>query len=320
MSNDIKKILITGSNGCIGTRLTEILLDKGYDVTGIDIKENQWNKRVNNVTKIIDIRDMQKLKAEIKDKYDLIIHLAANPYVFNSVKEPRLAYDNFVLLFNTLELARMNKITRFMFSSSREVYGNSTKEILSEEDSYVKNCESPYTATKIGGEALVHAYSRCYEMNHVILRFSNIYGMYDESNRLIPTFIRNAKKGEDLFVFGKDKLLDFTYIDDLISGMVSCIERYDAVYNNTFNLSGGQPTPIMKIAELINNHYKKKSDVILQGPRTGEVIRYVADLTKASQFLNFSPSTDIEEGLKKSIDWYEEFGNFESSFDPESRL
>ena len=306
--NSIKRILVTGSNGCIGTRLCETLLNQGYEVVGVDIKRNAWNPRVDAITKLIDLRVHNSLDALNQD-FDLIIHLAANPYVFNSVVNPNLAYENFQLVYEALEFARKRKVPRFMFSSSREVYGNTPKEILTEEDSYVKHCESPYTATKIGGEALIHSYTKCYDLHHMILRFSNVYGMYDESDRLIPKFIRRAKRSDDLTVFGKDKLLDFTHIDDLMNGILLCIHKFDSFPNNTFNLSGGQPTPILRVAELITENLRSHSKIILGVPRAGEVIRYVADLTKARQFLGYLPSITIEEGIKRSIDWYEKYAD-----------
>ena len=116
-----------------------------------------------------------------------------------------------------------------MFSSSREVYGNSDKVIHNEDEAYVKNCESPYTASKVGGEALVHSYQQCYDIDFVIFRFSNVYGMYDGSDRVIPLFIERAKQGNDLLVFGKEKLLDFTYIDDCVGGVILGIKNFGKI-------------------------------------------------------------------------------------------
>jgi nucleoside-diphosphate-sugar epimerase len=304
--SEIKKILITGSNGCIGTRLTEILLDKGYDVFGIDVKKNQWNKRVDSVTKIIDMNDKSQMK-QLDTDFDLVIHLAAHPYVHPSVVDPNLACDNFLHTFNILEFIRLNNIKRIMFSSSREVYGNIGKDILSEDDAHIKNAESPYSATKLGGEALIQAYSRCYGISHIIFRFSNVYGMYDESDRLIPLSIRRANINDDLVVYGKDKLLDFTYIDDLMQGLVLAIEQFDSVPNQTFNFSGGQPNSIFRVIELIKQEMNSTSKINIENSRVGEVIKYQANLDKAKKLLGFNPDVKIEEGIKKSVEWYKQF-------------
>jgi nucleoside-diphosphate-sugar epimerase len=301
---EIKKILVTGSNGSIGTRLMELLVENNYEVVGVDIRDNQWNFDVDKLTKKLDLRKPDSLNS-LEEDFDLIIHLAANPYVFKSVENPVLAYENFQLMFNTLEFARKKNIKNFIFASSREVYGNTDKEILSEDDSHVKNCESPYTATKIGGEALLQAYSRCYDINQITLRFSNVYGMYDESDRVIPKFIRRAKQGLPLTVNGSEKLLDFTHVDDLVKGILLCIEKFDEIKNDTFNLSGNNPTKILDVAKILAEEYGNKSEIIVGEPLTGEVIKYVADLTKAKEKLGYKSGIPIKEGLKKSIAWYE---------------
>jgi nucleoside-diphosphate-sugar epimerase len=191
-----------------------------------------------------------------------------------------------------------------MFASSREVYGNSEKIKHHEDEAYVKNCESPYTASKIAGEALVHSYHECYGIGFVILRFSNVYGMYDESDRVIPLFIKNAKEGNDIIVFGKDKLLDFTYIDDTVTGIIRCIEEFDNIQDNVFNIAYGEGVSIMEVATMIRDKINQNVNVIIEENRTGEVVRYIADITKAKQILDYNPKIDIIEGVSRSIDWY----------------
>jgi len=127
--------------------------------------------------------------------------------------------------------------------------------------------------------------------------------MYDKSDRLIPEYIRQAKKGEKLKVFGIEKSLDFTYIDDVVSGIISGIENFDKVKNNTYNLGSGTDTLILDVAKQINNAFNNNSKVDRQKSRTGEVIKYRADISKAREKLGFNPQTSIEEGIKKSIEW-----------------
>lgn len=191
-----------------------------------------------------------------------------------------------------------------MFASSREVYGNTKNIIHKEEDADIINCESPYSASKIGGEALIHAYKECYGIDFIIVRFSNVYGMYDESNRVIPLFIRLAKKNKDLVIFGKEKLLDFTYIDDTISAVLNCIKKFDSAKNDTYNISFGRGIRIFDVAKLVKQNLNSKSKIILSKNRTGEVIKYIADISKISKKVSFKPKTPIEEGVKKAIGWY----------------
>ena len=303
IEGNIKKILITGSSGTIGTALCEHLIAKGYEVQGIDWKPNKWNAHVEEVTIQGDLRKKSTFK-KLKTDYDLIIHFAANAKVYDSVKKPELAKDNFLTLFNVLEFARKNKIQRIMFSSSREVYGNTEKMSYDETDTHVEDSESPYAASKLGGETLVHSYQKCFGIKTVITRFSNVYGKYDESNRLVPLFIRLCKEGKPLTVFGKEKLLDFTYIDDTINGVTQIIENFDKVKNNTFNLAYGQGSSILNVAEMIQTGLNTKTPIRIKESRPGEVVRYIAKIDKAKAMLNYNPQIPIQEGIKRSLGWY----------------
>lgn len=301
----IKKILVTGSSSTIGTRLCEKLLEENYAIIGVDLKPNKWNDRINELTLIGDLRNKQTLENLPKD-IDLIIHLAANARVYNLVVDPSLARDNFEILFNTLEFCRKNDIKKLVFASSREVYGNSKQIVHSENEAYVRNCESPYTASKIGGEALVHAYHQCHGINFIIIRFSNVYGMYDDSDRVIPLFIRLTKENKDLVVYGKEKLLDFTYIDDAISGVLKCVENFDQVKNDVFNIASGEGISIIELAQLIQKYMGSKNKIVIKDSRTGEVMKFIADISKAKEKLGYEPKTTIDKGIRKSIIWYME--------------
>jgi UDP-glucose 4-epimerase len=299
----IKKILVTGSSGMIGTRLCEKLLEKDYEVVGVDLKPNKWQEKIDKLTIIGDLRDKETFKNLPKD-FDLVMHLAANARVYDLVVDPDLARDNFETSFNTLEFCRKNNINRFIFSSSREVYGNSKQIIHSETEAYVRHCESPYTASKIGGEALIHAYNQCYGIDFVIFRFSNVYGMYDDSNRAVPLFIKLTKDNRDIVVYGKEKLLDFTYIDDTISGVLESIKKFNKIKNSVFNIASGKGTSIIEVARLIQKHMAANNKIIVNESRTGEVIKFVADISKARKEMDYRPKTTIDDGIKKSIEWY----------------
>lgn len=303
MASAIRRILVTGSSGTIGTYLCEQLLARRYELTGVDKKPNEWSTQVNARTEIADLRDKEALE-RLKGKFDLAIHLAANARVYDLVKDPSMARDNFEMLFNVLEFARKSGIKRFIFASSREVYGNSDKLVHDEDEAYVKNCESPYTASKVGGEALVHSYRQCYGIDFVILRFSNVYGMYDTSDRVVPLFIRLASAGKPLTVYGRDKLLDFTYLSDAVDGIVRSIERFGSLRNDTFNIAAGKGTTILEVAQLINASLGKGNKVIVSESRTGEVVKYIADISKAKRLLGYEPKVAIAEGVRRSIEWY----------------
>ncbi len=305
----MKKILITGSSGTIGTRLFEVLLDKGYDVVGFDKKENVWHQRLNKLTIIGDLLDKKDLK-KIPKGFDMVVHLAANARVHDLVVEPSMALDNIISTFNVLEHMREHAIPRILFASSREVYGNRKKSVASEAEVDITLCESPYAASKISDELFIYSYAKCYQTEYIICRFSNVYGMYDESERFVPLMIRRMKRNQDVEIFGKDKMLDFTYIDDCISGVVACIEKFDKVKNNVFNIAPGHGEKLVDVANLIKKELDSKAKLSFGPVRTGEVVKYVADISKAKKMLKYAPKTLIKEGIEKSIKWYLDNTNF----------
>jgi UDP-glucose 4-epimerase len=298
----IKRILVTGSSGTIGTALCEALLKEGYEVIGVDKRKNKWSETVNNLTILRDLRDFEQ--TDSLPAADLVVHLAANARVYQLVKNPILAKENLDILFNVLEYCRRHKIKKLIFASSREVYGNTDSLSKKEEEVHVFLCESPYTASKLGGEAFVYAYHKCYDINFVILRFSNVYGKYDESDRLVPLFIRLTKANKDLIVYGREKMLDFTYIDDTVEGIIKCIQKFDRVANDVFNIATGKGTFLTEVAHLIQKYMNGHNKILIKENRTGEILKFVADISKAKKLLNYTPKTDIADGIKKSIQWY----------------
>lgn len=309
MNGGTQRILVTGSSGTIGTRLVENLLLSGHEVFGVDVVPNVWNDDIQKRTVIADLRDKEATLALLPKDIDLVIHLAANARVFNLVVDPSLARDNFEMTFNVLEFARATGVKKVIFASSRETYGNSEQIVHAEGDVRLDLCESPYTASKLGGEALIHAYRNCYDIDFVIFRFSNVYGMYDRSDRVIPLFISLCRKGEDLVVYGEEKLLDFTYIDDCIGGIISVVEDFDAVKNEVYNLAYGEGTLIVDVARMVQKHIGSDNKLVIQENRTGEVTRYIADITKAKNTFGYNPKTPIDLGVEKAVQWYSEHFN-----------
>ncbi len=298
------KILVTGSSGTIGTRLCETLLQRSYDVAGIDWVKNKWQPAVDAITTLTDLRDGDAVSRMDFPGFDILVHLAANARVYELVEDPARARDNMVTTFNVLEFARQKGIKKVLFASSRECYGNLPSRRFKEELARIENCESPYTASKIAGEALVESYTRCYGIDHVILRFSNVYGMYDDSNRVMPLFIRAMRGNEPVAVFGAEKCLDFTYIDDTVEGIISAVLRFDAVKNRTFNLAYGKGTYLLDLAKKLKRLLKSKSEVSVSESRRGEVIHYVADISKAKEALGYEPKVSFRDGIQKSVEWY----------------
>ena len=303
MNKDIRKVLVTGSSGMIGTALCEALLQDGYEVTGVDLKRNKWSEVVDGATIICDLRDSTSFE-KLAEDFGIVVHLAANARVFNTVVTPQLAKDNFDISFNVLEFCRLNNIKRFIFGSSREVYGNSDKVHSTENEVDLMKCESPYTATKIGGETMGSAYHYCYGIEFVVLRFSNVYGKYDDSDRFIPLIIEQIRKNEDIIIFGREKLLDFTYISDCIQGIIKSIEKFNSVQGNIFNIATGKGITLLDLAGKMLSKAGATSKLFIQEKRTGEVMQFIADISKARELLHYEPEVFIDDGIVRTLEWY----------------
>jgi len=302
MSHD--HILVTGSSGAIGTELSRQLIDRGYCVTGVDWEPNRWSDRINERTINLDLRD-DALSERFPTDVDLIVHLAANARVYKLIEDPGKARDNFLTTFNVLEYAR-EVGADVIFASSREVYGNREQIVHDETDTFVDVCESPYTASKIGGEAMVSSYANCYEMHTSILRFSNVYGRYDVSDRVVPLFLAQAVYDQTLTVYGGDKLLDFTYLDDCVHGVLAVIENFRKARGTTFNIASGEGSSLVDLARIVRDTVGSDSSIEIDDIRTGEVSRYIADSIKAQRVLRYDPEYNLQEGIQKTVEWYDE--------------
>jgi len=299
------KIIVTGSSGMIGNALCEKLTKYGISFIGIDKEKNQWNSGIDARTLYKDLTEEFRSFNPINyNDYDMIIHLAANARVFNLVKNPDMARDNILMTYNMLEFARQNGIKKFIFASSREVYGNAHNLTYKEDDVDLELCESPYTASKISSEVLVQAYCRCYGIKFIIVRFSNVYGRYDYNDRVVPLFIARASKGLPLKIFGGHKVLDFTYIDDAVDGLYQAMSRFEKAKNRVYNLAGGKGYSIAEVAKKIKEMLSSSSEITFTCSRIGEVEEFVADIGRARFMFDYDPKYGIDQGLAKTVDWY----------------
>jgi nucleoside-diphosphate-sugar epimerase len=307
------RILITGSSGQIGTNLALRLLAAGHTVFGVDKRLNSWTSDFPYL--------LQDLAAPYRDftggigsvpypPCDIVVHLAANAKVHELVEQPHRAIENIQLTFNVLEYCRANGVP-LVFSSSREVYGDIHRYITEEAHADFSFTESPYSASKIGGEALIYAYARCYDLRYLVFRFSNVYGRYDSDlermERVIPLFIQRMARGEPVTVYGAEKVLDFTYVDDCVDGIVRGVERLLAgsVVNQTINLAYGSGNSLVRMAELVAAALGVRPEIRVEpAKRTGEVTHYVADLSKATELLEYRPRVSLEQGVAAAVEWW----------------
>ena len=308
------RILITGSSGQIGTNLALRLLAGGHEVFGIDKRLNTWTD------------DFRYLLQDLSGHYpsfpggiggveyppvDLVVHLAAHAKVHQLVRQPHRALENAIMTFNVLEFCRQQQVP-IVFSSSREVYGDVHRFSTQEGQADFAFTESTYSASKIAGEALIYSYARCYGLPYIVFRFSNVYGRYDNDLarmvRVIPLFIHTMLKDQPVTVFGADKTLDFTYVDDCVEGISRGIERLagGSVVNETINLAYGQGNTLVKAAELIAEKVGVEPKIRIAEPLLGEVTHYVADTSKARQLLGYEPTVPLDRGIGLAVDWFRE--------------
>ena len=297
------RVLLTGSSGTVGTALAERLLSKGYEVSGADIVPNRWSSAVDDRTTLVNLCDPEDVSTLPTD-VDMLLHLGAHARVHQLVKEPRNAMENLEMTFNVLEHARRAEIPNFVFASSREVYGDTEQVVYAETDTNADRSESPYTASKVGGEALTQSYNQCYGLSTSIVRFSNVYGRYDGSNRVIPLFIALSEQGEPLTVYGSDKVLDFTYLDDCVAGMTKVVDRFPTVSGSTLNISSGKGTSLIELARAVNERTPNDSSITVEPTREGEIRRYVGDISRARSILSYEPQYSFDDGLDETIEWY----------------
>lgn len=307
------KILVTGSSGQIGTNLALALQDRGDEVYGIDNRDNAWTQSI--PTEQVDLVELSRDPSCWSPPWrpDCVVHLAAWAKVHQLVLEPAKALQNLEMTFAALELARTSGCP-IVFGSSREVYGDIHRHVTEEPMADFVVAESPYSASKIGGEAMIYSYARCYGLPVLIFRFSNVYGRFDSDaermERVIPLFMRRLADGEPITVYGKNKMLDFTYVDDCVAGVISGIEAVVAgkVRNDTINLAYGQGNTLHDLVNLLELVLQTEAKVDYQPSRVGEVTRYVADISKARRILGYSPGVPLTAGIPRYADWWRSQG------------
>ena len=325
-----KKILLVGGCGFIGHNLAIHLKNKGAIPVIIDslavnnilsfadneIKNKKlYSSILNNRIELLNSNQIKLIIQDARDYHavskiyneinpDIIIHLAAVSHANKSNKDPHSTFDHsFRTLENTLDYARVNK-THTIYMSSSMVYGNF--------DSQDVNEESPckpigiYGTLKYSGELLVKAYNQIFDLPYTIIRPSALYGERCVSRRVGQIFIENAIQGIDITINGDgEEKLDFTYIEDLITGIGLCCEK-DKALNETFNLTYGKSRKINELTEILKNEFPKIK-IFYKEREKFMPERGTLDVTKAKKLLDYKPINSIDTGYIKYISWYKEF-------------
>jgi len=309
------RVLVTGGAGFIGSHLVEALLAEGHSVSVIDDFNDFYDPKIkkSNLQPVltdvrlhsIDIRDKDAvLRAFATERPDAVVHLAARAGVRPSIQHPEIYLStNINGTFHLLEASKEHKVTRFIFASSSSVYGASTV-IPFREDQVLTQTLSPYASTKLAGEHLCSNYSYLYDMGAVCLRFFTVYGPRQRPDLAIHKFTDLIHRGKPVDVYGDGTARrDFTYIDDVIQGVLAAVHRGDTLFD-IFNLGESETTELRELIVEIEAVLGKKAKINRLPPAPGDMPATCADISKARRLLGYAPATQIHSGLRKFIEWY----------------
>lgn len=314
----MKKVLVTGGAGFIGSHLVDHLLSHSdFRVTVLDNFNQFYDPAIKrkNISSHLGRSNFELIEADIVDsktvndlfrrsKFDCVMHLAARAGVRPSLENP-LEYENTNVkgTFTLLEAARINRVPKFIFGSSSSVYGINSKIPFSEDDP-LSNPISPYAATKIGGEAACRTYSHLYDMRVVCLRFFTVYGARQRPDLAIHKFATLISQGMPIPIFGDGATRrDYTYIDDIISGVLAALDFEDSRFE-IFNLGESQTVELRELVSLLEQALGKRAVIDYQPLQAGDVPVTYADISKARMMLGYEPRTPIEEGIDRFVEWF----------------
>lgn len=302
------RILITGSKGLIGSALKQALGSLHIDAKGIDIRANQQDPEYG------DIRDKNLLSHRVHD-VDGIVHLAAVSRVVDGERHPELCWQTNVEGTKNIVDAALasNKKPWILFASSREVYGHPKD--LPVRESAPLDPINIYGKSKLAAEEAIQ-YGEQKGLITSIVRFSNVFGsIHDHPDRVIPAFCRAATEGHPLRVDGAQHLFDFTYIEDVIQGILSLIRLLSQKDDSLppIHLASGTPTSLGEIAKIAQQASHHSIQIIEGTPRSFDVCQFWGDPSRAQQMLNWKSCVSVEEGMHRLINQYRIFSHAQQS-------
>jgi len=330
----MKKVLVTGAAGFIGFHLCDKLISLGYDITGIDNINDYYDTRLklDRLALLEGRPGFRFIKTDIKDRaamedcfkggrFDVVVNLAAQAGVRYSLQNPHAYIDsNLAGFLNVLEGCRHYGCGHLVFASSSSVYGANTKMPFSAHDN-VDHPVSLYAATKKANELMAHAYSSMYKIPCTGLRFFTVYGPWGRPDMAYFLFTKAIIEGRRIDVYNNGNMKrDFTYIDDVVEGIVRVMERIPspdrewtgdrpdpatsyAPYH-IYNIGNNSPVELLRFISALEECTGRKAVKNLLPIQPGDVPATFADVDDLVADTGFSPSTSIEKGLEKFVDWY----------------
>ncbi len=307
-------ILLTGAAGFIGFHTSKALLERGDTVIGLDNLNDYYDVSLKlNRKKILDNYPNFKFYKQniedtinIEEKVDLICHLAAQAGVRYSIEKPfEYEKSNMLGTLNIFEFARNNNIPKVVYASSSSVYGSGC-EVPFKESHRTDNPISLYSATKKANELYAHVYHNLFNINMIGLRFFTVYGSFGRPDMALFKFTKNILEEKPIDVYNRgDMKRDFTFIDDIVSGVISSIDK-DYSFE-IFNLGRGEQVNLSEVIKEIENNLEKKAILNLLPMQLGDVPETFADIEKARKMLDYAPKTSIKEGIQSFVSWYKDY-------------
>jgi UDP-glucuronate 4-epimerase len=331
------KVLVTGAAGFIGMHVSQVLLARGDEVVGLDSLNDYYDPTLKEARlarlapqagfrfvrmDVADREGMARLFAD--ERFDRVVHLAAQAGVRYSLENPHAYVDsNLVGFMNILEGCRHTSVAHLVYASSSSVYGGNEKMPFSEHDS-VDHPVSIYAATKKANELMAHTYSHLYGLPTTGLRFFTVYGPWGRPDMALFLFVSAMLEGRPIDVFNHGRMRrDFTYIDDIVEGVVRTLDRlpqpdpaYDALAADparsrapyrVFNIGNNDPVPLMDFITAIEATLGIEARKNFLPMQAGDVPATAADTTELAAWVGFAPATPVREGVARFVAWYRDY-------------
>jgi UDP-glucuronate 4-epimerase len=333
----MKKILITGMAGFIGANLAGRMRDSGFTIVGIDQmaqnhdsmirlhrlenlgirmsgkNEETWSGQGNLSFTTLDLNDPDKLDHLFsRNGFDLVIHLAAQTGVRNSVSNPGLYVQNNITGFlNLLECCKNHQVKNLLYASSSSVYGINDRMPYTE----IQSTDTPvsvYAVTKKTNELLAHTYSHLNSLSAIGLRFFTVYGPWCRTDMAAYIFMKSIMEGREINLFNDgDMHRDFTYVDDITESIARIVEKMfsgSSVHGfEIINVGNSHPYTLSEYLACIEKELGKKARIRYKPLQEGEIVATNADVNKLAEFIQFKPATSLEEGVRKMAEWFRNY-------------
>ncbi|MBX7535474.1 GDP-mannose 4,6-dehydratase [Qipengyuania sp. GH1] len=328
------RVLVTGVAGFIGFSVARSLMNRGDTVLGVDIVNDYYDPTLKEARLLrlneqfgsrfsfirADFADMKALSDALKgERFDRIVHLGAQAGVRYSIENPHAYLSaNLAGHLNMLEVARQRECEHMVYASSSSVYGGNTKLPFSVDDR-VDHPVSLYAATKRADELMSECYAHLYRLPQTGLRFFTVYGPWGRPDMMMWIFTRKILSGEPIPVFNHgDMWRDFTFIDDIVSGVIACLDNPPAddgemkaggsfKPHRLYNIGNHRSEHLMKVVDILQTELGREADVDFQPIQPGDVRQSFADIDAIRNDLGYEPTTSIDVGVPKFVEWYRDY-------------